>query len=143
MRWAPDSPFVCTVKEFDPASNEYKGVTYTGSVTGITVKEEREWPNSVWEMLEVRWDSGEQDRLSPWDVRPLVDAATHNVTPRLDAATAQRMVTTVEMAAEAPVYSGELSCQGKMKSLNGNRRSRRLGSELSESQLAVVHSACT
>ena len=42
MSWKVGDAFVCTVKEYDPDSEEYKMVPYAGKIEDITVKEEHE-----------------------------------------------------------------------------------------------------
>ncbi|VDN26259.1 unnamed protein product [Gongylonema pulchrum] len=45
---------------------------WTGTIDKKEVHDEENYPRSNWYCLTVRWDTGEDEKMSPWDVQPLL-----------------------------------------------------------------------
>ncbi|KAM3714987.1 Bromodomain and WD repeat-containing protein, partial [Dirofilaria immitis] len=43
---------------------------WTGTIDKKEVHDEENYPRSNWYCLTVRWDTGEDEKMSPWDVQP-------------------------------------------------------------------------
>jgi len=60
--WKPGDRFRCAIEDY----------WWTGTIIRKNQFQE-EFPNSLFHSLEVRWDTGEKERMSPWDMEPIPD----------------------------------------------------------------------
>lgn len=50
-------------------------IRYKGKIKSLS-QSVSEWPNSPWEALEVLWDTGEEQRLGPWEATLMLDESS-------------------------------------------------------------------